>query len=87
MQVVGACISVTWEGVAEEGKDFERLQKLSFERVLDRHVATDEMVGVVESVVAFVVNVVLPAEIVVAVNEKAGVEEHLRRTLVADEDR
>lgn len=64
---------------------FERFQKPSFECVLDGHVAIDEMVWAVEHVVAFVVNVVLPAEIVAAVNKKAGVGGHLRQTLVADE--
>lgn len=82
MQVAENCISATRPMVAEVDKDFERFQKPSFGCVLDGHVAADEMVWAVEPVVAFVVNVVLPAEIVAAVNEKAGVGGHLRQILV-----
>lgn len=81
MPVVRASISATWEWVAEVGKDFEHHQRPSFECMLD---GRDEVVGSVGPVVVFAVNIVLAAEIVAAVNEKAGVGEHLRQTLVAD---
>lgn len=67
------------------GVHFEHHQKPSFERVLDGHVAADEVVGCAEPAVAFVVRVVLVVEIVAAVNEKGGVGEHLRQIPVADE--
>lgn len=69
------------------GKDFEHLQKPSFERVPDGHVGADEVVGCAEPAVAFVVRVVLVVEIVAAVKEMGGVGEHLRQIPVADEHR
>jgi hypothetical protein len=87
MLVVGDSISAVWDWVAEVGKDSEHHQKPSCEHVLDRRVAADEMAESVGPVVVFVVNIVLAVEIVAAVNEKAGVAEHLRQILVADEHR